>query len=230
MLQIIFMILKILGILLLVVLGVILTILLLVLFLPLRYRCDVEFDGRPKGKVQVSWLLHLVTVRVNYDGTVKALVKILWFRLFDKSVWPEEESMPSEKADEISIPEEYMEQGFVTGKELTDLMANAKLLIAPSVCYENNPLSILEAHSMGVPVVTMNHGGMAELVEDGKTGVLASSKAPDSLAEAVKKCLDNTEYYETLKTNCEKISDNIMDVTEYTDILIEQYNNLIDKR
>ena len=109
-------------------------------------------------------------------------------------------------------------------------MANAKLLIAPSVCYENNPLSILESHSMGVPVVTMNYGGMAELVEDGKTGVLASSATPESLAEAVKKCLGNTEYYETLKTNCEKISDNIMDVTEYTDILIEQYNNLIDKR
>ena len=120
--------------------------------------------------------------------------------------------------------------GFVAGKELADLMANARLLIAPSVCYENNPLSILESHSMGVPVVTMNYGGMAELVEDGKTGALASVPTPESLAEAVKKCLGNTEYYETLKTNCEKISDNIMDVTEYTDILIEQYNNLIDKR
>ncbi len=121
-------------------------------------------------------------------------------------------------------------KGFVAGKELADLVANAKILIAPSVCYENNPLSILESHSMGVPVVTMNYGGMAELVEDGKTGVLASSTTPESLAEAVKKCLGNTKYYETLKTNCEKISENIMDVTEYCNILIEQYNNLIDKR
>jgi hypothetical protein len=40
----------------------------------------------------------------------------------------------------------------------------------------------------------------------------------------------NTEYYETLKTNCERISENIMDVTEYCDILTEQYNNLKDKR
>ena len=121
-------------------------------------------------------------------------------------------------------------KGFVTGKELTELMANAKLLIAPSVCYENNPLSILEAHSMGVPVVTMNYGGMAELVEDGKTGVLASSPTPESVAEAVKKCLGNKEYYKTLKTNCETNGKNIMGVTEYCDILIHQYNNLIDKR
>jgi len=117
-------------------------------------------------------------------------------------------------------------KGFVTGKELTDLMANAKLLIAPSVCYENNPLSILESLSMGVPVVTMNYGGMAELVEDGKTGVLAEA-TPESVAEAVKKCLGNKEYYKTLKTNCETKGKNIMGVTEYCGILIQKYNNLI---
>ena len=120
-------------------------------------------------------------------------------------------------------------KGFVTGKELTDLMANAKLLIAPSVCYENNPLSILESHSLGVPVVTMNYGGMAELVEDGKTGVLAEA-TPESVAEAVKKCLGNEEYYKTLKTNCETKGKNIMGVTEYCGILIQRYNNLMDKR
>ena len=82
---------------------------------------------------------------------------------------------------------------------------------------------------MGVPVVTMNYGGMAELVEDGKTGVLAEA-TPESVAEAVKKCLGNKEYYKTLKTNCQTISKDIMGVTEYCDILIDQYNNLIDKR
>ncbi|MBQ2932959.1 MAG: glycosyltransferase [Clostridia bacterium] len=121
-------------------------------------------------------------------------------------------------------------KGFVTGKELTDLMANARLLIAPSVCYENNPLSILEAHSMGVPVVTMNYGGMAELVEDRKTGALASARAPEAVAEAVKKCFDNEEYYKTLKTNCETKGKTIMGVTDYCNILMHQYNNLIDKR
>jgi len=91
MLQILFMILKILGILLLVVFGIILLILLLVLFVPVRYRLDAVFDGKPKGGLMVSWLLHLLTVRVDYDENVKARVKILWFRLFDKAVWPAEE-------------------------------------------------------------------------------------------------------------------------------------------
>lgn len=121
-------------------------------------------------------------------------------------------------------------KGFVKGKELAEVMANAKLLIAPSVCYENNPLSILEAHSMGIPVVTMSYGGMAELVEDGKTGALASAPTPEALAEAVKKCLEDEEYYKMLKTNCEIKGKNIMDVTEYSGILVQQYHKLTDKR
>lgn len=121
-------------------------------------------------------------------------------------------------------------KGFLTGDELTSLMANARLLIAPSVCYENCPLSILEAHSMGVPVVTMNSGGMAELVEDGKTGVLAKASEPRAVAEAVKKCLGDEAFYESLRANCRAVSDSIMDVTEYCKLLVGKYNDLLSKR
>lgn len=116
-------------------------------------------------------------------------------------------------------------KGFVTGQELTDLMANAKLLIAPSVCYENCPLSILESHSMGVPVVTMNSGGMAELVEDGKTGGLALEPTPKSVAETINKCLEE-KTYKILKENCGRASEEIMGVREYCEILIKKYTEL----
>ena len=116
-------------------------------------------------------------------------------------------------------------KGFVGGQDLADLMANAQLLIAPSVCYENCPLSILEAHSMGVPVVTMNSGGMAELVEDGKTGGLAQQPTPQCLAETVQKCLDR-QNYQVLKTNCMQRSAEIMDVQAYCEILTQKYNDL----
>ncbi len=108
MLQILFMILKILGILLLVILGIILAVLLLVLFVPVRYRADASFEGKPAGGVAVSWLLHLITVRVNYDGSVKALVKVLWFHLFDKTVWPAEEA-PIPEETEVAVPAEEIE-------------------------------------------------------------------------------------------------------------------------
>lgn len=117
--------------------------------------------------------------------------------------------------------------GFLTGKELTELMANAKVLLLPSVCYENCPLTILEAHSMGVPVVTMNSGGMAELVRDGITGTLINEPTPEGIANKLRETLENEEYYKKLRENCKNEKDNILSVETYCDILIKEYEKLI---
>lgn len=121
-------------------------------------------------------------------------------------------------------------KGFLSGDELISLMANAKVMLLPSVWYENCPLSILETHSFGVPVITMNSGGMAELVEDGKTGALVRDPTPEAVAEAIRRCFEDEEYYRILKENCETMRDKIIGVSEYSDIVLSQYQNLIDQR
>lgn len=116
--------------------------------------------------------------------------------------------------------------GFLTGDALTKTVADARLLILPSVCYENCPLTILEAHSLGVPVVTMNYGGMAELVKDGVTGALASESTAESVAEEIKKIMENESYHSTLRQNCIKEREHILTVEQYCDILIDKYNEV----
>ena len=63
-------ILKILGIILLVLLGLLLVIVLSVLFVPVRYRLEGEKLSpgwsEANGKVRVSWLLHLIHLRIQY--------------------------------------------------------------------------------------------------------------------------------------------------------------------
>ncbi len=119
--------------------------------------------------------------------------------------------------------------GFITGEELVKLMGQAKLLLLPSVCFENCPLSILEAHSLGVPVVTMNSGGMAELVEDGVTGTLVNEPTPEGIADKIKMTIENTDYYNSLLQNCKKQKDNILSIENYCNILLEEYNKLISR-
>lgn len=121
-------------------------------------------------------------------------------------------------------------KGFLSGDELISLMANAKVMLLPSVWYENCPLSILETHSYGVPVITMNSGGMAELVEDGKTGALVQDPTPEAVAAAIRRCFEDEEYYSILKENCETMRDKIIGVSEYCDIVISQYQNLMAQR
>lgn len=63
-------ILKILGIILLVLLGLLLVIVFSVLFVPVRYRLEGEKLSpgwsEANGKVRVSWLLHLIHLRIQY--------------------------------------------------------------------------------------------------------------------------------------------------------------------
>ena len=120
--------------------------------------------------------------------------------------------------------------GFLTGDALSCAISEAMALIAPSVCFENCPLSILEAHSMGVPVITMNCGGMAELVEDGVTGTLADEPNAKSIANATVRLLKDEDKYFEIRNNCKERVGNILSAEDYCRLLTEKYNELILRR
>ena len=61
--------------------------------------------------------------------------------------------------------------GHLPGARVRQLMGQASFLIVPSLCYENFPMAIAEAFAAGLPVVAAGHGGMASLVEHGRTGL-----------------------------------------------------------
>ncbi len=81
MLHIILFILKILGLLVLIVLGLILTVVLLVLLVPVRYQAEGSYNGKVKGKARITWLLHILSVKVQYEEDVLATVRFFGFRI-----------------------------------------------------------------------------------------------------------------------------------------------------
>jgi len=117
--------------------------------------------------------------------------------------------------------------GFLTGEKLIDFMRKAKVIVVPSIWYENCPLSILEAQAMGVPVMTVNNGGMAELVKDGVTGMLVDDPTPEKIAEKLREAMEDEAYYNNLAENCKKERENIFSVETYCDILMKEYEKLI---
>jgi glycosyltransferase involved in cell wall biosynthesis len=64
-------------------------------------------------------------------------------------------------------------------------MKQARLLVFPSTCYENFPLVIAEAYACGVPVVASRLGAMADIVQDGVTGLLFEPASAEDLADKV---------------------------------------------
>jgi glycosyltransferase involved in cell wall biosynthesis len=61
----------------------------------------------------------------------------------------------------------------------------AQFLIFPSLWYECFPLTLVEAFACGVPVIASQLGAMAELVDDGRTGMLFRAGESMDLAERI---------------------------------------------
>jgi len=71
-------------------------------------------------------------------------------------------------------------------ENLYRLIKNARFLVWPSEgWYENFGLIAIEAFACGVPVLASRTGVMAEIVEDGRTGLLFEAGNPADLAAKV---------------------------------------------
>ena len=75
---------------------------------------------------------------------------------------------------------------------VTQLYSHAAVFACPSV-YEPFGLINLEAMACQAPVVASAVGGILEVVEDGKTGLLVPAAQPDALAEAITRVLASPE-------------------------------------
>lgn len=121
--HIVLLILKILGILLLVILGLLLLILCTVLFVPVRYRIQGLWKEEKWIRVQVSWLLSLVSFRGGYDmkkGLTGSL-QVLWFRLWEmEEKTKEQETEQTETEKEKKKPEQIREEERIEDQKIED--------------------------------------------------------------------------------------------------------------
>jgi exopolysaccharide biosynthesis WecB/TagA/CpsF family protein len=67
-----------------------------------------------------------------------------------------------------------------------DAVGRARFLVLPSQCYEAFPMAIAEAYACSVPVIAANHGAMAEMVENGRTGIRFNPGDSQDLAAKIK--------------------------------------------
>ena len=81
-------------------------------------------------------------------------------------------------------------RGWVGGEAWQAVMNEARVIVVPSIFFENCSISILEALSNGRLVVASDRGGNPELVIDGKTGFLAKPEDPADLARVIKKAME----------------------------------------
>lgn len=73
-------------------------------------------------------------------------------------------------------------EGYCTGERLQSLYRDAAFIVLPSQCYENAPMSVLEAFFYGKAVVGSDLGGIPEMVRNEETGLLFQPGDAEDLA------------------------------------------------
>jgi glycosyltransferase involved in cell wall biosynthesis len=102
-------------------------------------------------------------------------------------------------------------------------------LVMPSLWLENSPVVIQESFAAGVPVIASGQGGMAELIEDGRSGRLFPAGDVEALAGHMKSVLQNPTTLRTWSVSMDpprSIEDDAAGIEEYYNQLIANNGRL----
>ena len=89
--------------------------------------------------------------------------------------------------------------GFVPNDETLKIIANSKALVLPTQCYEGFPMSIVEAFSVGTPVICSDLGNAGSVVEEGITGYKFRYDSIESIMSAIDKMREKPLNKEKIK-------------------------------
>lgn len=92
-------------------------------------------------------------------------------------------------ARELGVAAAVTFTGRVDNAGMAALYRQADMMLNPSLV-DNMPNSVLEALASGVPVVSTDVGGVPYLVQDGHTALLVPPQAPQAMAAAMLRLLD----------------------------------------
>lgn len=110
-----------------------------------------------------------------------------------------------QQIDALGIRDKIRFTGFLQGTALEDLTKHALCVACPAVWYENMPNVVLESYAYGKPVIASNLGSLAEIVEDGKTGLLFEPKNAEKIAQCIRFLWENPKEAEEMGRNARKL-------------------------
>ncbi|MDT4289243.1 glycosyltransferase [Methylomonas sp. MO1] len=140
--------------------------------------------------------------RISEEKGIKTLLSA-WSGLAGHSVLKVAGSGPLEDLlqDETNIKA----LGRQNASDISQLMQQAAFLVLPSEWYEGFPLVLVEALAHGLPILASRLGSMADIIEDGKTGLFFTPGDANDLAEKAQWLLEHPEQVEELGENARRV-------------------------
>lgn len=112
-------------------------------------------------------------------------------------------------ASELGIAEQVSFLGSLAHQDVKEWLRRSHAFVLPSVTARNGdvegiPVALMEAMAAGLTVVSSNHSGIPELIEDQKTGFLADERDVETLASRLRFVAEHPEQCEDVALQARK--------------------------
>ena len=118
--------------------------------------------------------------------------------------------------------------GHLSGTDLEQTIRRASLVVVPSNCYENCPMSVLEAMAFGKAVVGSEIGGIPELVVHGETGLLFPAGDIAALQRCLTDLMGNPELRRNFGVAGRKRVEESFSLVRHNTALMRLYERVIE--
>ena len=175
------------------------------IFGSLGFRADIvpnilnleQFRFRKRGAIRPVFIVtrHFDELKYNHRCVVRAF-KEVFSSYPDAELW-----LAGTGRDRALIEQEIVRQGLsgpvrflgsVANDDLPNVYGQADIMLNGSNI-DNTPVALLEAFAAGLPVVSTRAGGIPDMVDDGRTGLLVPLDDSSAMAKAMLRLLKDSD-------------------------------------
>lgn len=136
---------------------------------------------------------------------------------------------PERRALLLAAPKNVQYLGFKNITELRKIIIDARLVLVPSVWYENFPYAALEPMAAGKAVIGARIGGIPEIIRDGETGFLTPPGDARELVDKIKKIYHDTDLLARVGESAAAYVRRAYDPEEHVMQIVQVYEEAIQQ-
>lgn len=108
--------------------------------------------------------------------------------------------------------------------DVKNVISESTVFVYPSSYNEGIPRTILEALSIGRPIITTSYPGCRDTVSNNLNGIILKNKNITSLVEAMEKFIKNPELIEKMSLESRKLAEEVFDGVIVADKIFKKIN------
>jgi colanic acid/amylovoran biosynthesis glycosyltransferase len=131
-----------------------------------------------------------------------------------------------ELIDELALGDSVHLLGAKSQEEVIAALCSSDILVAPSLA-EALPVSLMEAHAIGLPVVATRVGSVDQIVHDGRSGFLVPAGDAAALQRTLTELIEDSKQRAEMGVRGRRHVEQHYDIERLNDRLVDIYRHLL---